>query len=697
MACNTPIIIRSLTQHSDISYSDTENELIDDLPDDISSFKHESFESEEMKRLLKLDGEYTDREERSTHTISYDARNMFPAWILDDPEWKLTAGRNRDKISEVMQTPYNQRSQEQVSTLIHWLMTVWETANRMGFKRCGAMTKVFHYLKYEPGENVIKEGDRGLTFYIIISGSCVVHKENIGVVATIGKGQSFGEIALTEGKDLRTATVQAQSKVELLRLHKGDYDYFVKDIQLAERRENLHVLKSCPIFKSWSRMKIQHMVNTVIRKTFLPGEYIFKQGDVPDCVYVVVDGYISIIKEIHVAVRNRWPVGMHEWSTVTKKTVKPYCVCELKRGAQFGEQSVVKSKRRSATARARTKATVLCVDKLEFMHMLRDTPAMAEISNFVNSYADDSVILQSVAELKGGPSTTAQLNDYVISACDMSEIRPASPSISIVEETISSPCSPGGISSPSMSGGTGRGRRSSMFRIQADHGVGDGEHSSIPIFTPEIKKDGISFFSPATALAKSKGKMRNNSTTKKYHHKSDIGEGLASEDITRTSRNRNMFQFKRTTSSTERFLKQYNAALDATNMNNEKPLPVRCSIKRASVKSCDDGRLSTIKRGLSDTVSTARNVNESSEVIAGLSTSSKGLSGQYLPPQKRLVFANSFSPIKRTSEILPKVVTPSNLRTERPLQTPIKKKTIVPKSNRNPILHFSTKDRLPIV
>ena len=82
MACNTPIIIRSLTQHSDISYSDTENELIDDLPDDISSFKHESFESEEMKRLLKLDGEYTDREERSTHTISYDARNMFPAWIL---------------------------------------------------------------------------------------------------------------------------------------------------------------------------------------------------------------------------------------------------------------------------------------------------------------------------------------------------------------------------------------------------------------------------------------------------------------------------------------------------------------------------------------------------------------------------------------------------------------------------------------
>ena len=36
---------------------------------------------------------------------------------------------------------------------------------------------MFHYLTYEPGENIITEGERGLTFYIIISGTCIVHKK----------------------------------------------------------------------------------------------------------------------------------------------------------------------------------------------------------------------------------------------------------------------------------------------------------------------------------------------------------------------------------------------------------------------------------------------------------------------------------------------------------------------------------------
>ena len=41
-------------------------------------------------------------------------------------------------------------------------------------------------------------------------------KDGIGVVATLGKGQSFGEIALTQGVDLRTASIQCDSKVSIV-------------------------------------------------------------------------------------------------------------------------------------------------------------------------------------------------------------------------------------------------------------------------------------------------------------------------------------------------------------------------------------------------------------------------------------------------------------------------------------------------
>lgn len=137
---------------------------------------------------------------------------MFPSWILNQDDWKATAASNRDQISEIANIPFHHRAQEQTSTLVHWLMSIWSTARQMGYKKCASMTKVFHFLVYEKGDNIITEGEHGMTFFIILSGTCVVHKEGIGVVASIGKGKSFGEVALTEGNSLRTATVRADSR-----------------------------------------------------------------------------------------------------------------------------------------------------------------------------------------------------------------------------------------------------------------------------------------------------------------------------------------------------------------------------------------------------------------------------------------------------------------------------------------------------
>lgn len=74
--------------------------------------------------------------------------------------------------------------------------------------------------------------------------------QGIGQVAMLKTGHSFGELALTDGDDLRGATVRATTPMEILQLHKVDYDHFVKDIQVAERRENFHILKNCVLFNN---------------------------------------------------------------------------------------------------------------------------------------------------------------------------------------------------------------------------------------------------------------------------------------------------------------------------------------------------------------------------------------------------------------------------------------------------------------
>lgn len=179
------------------------------MEDGPSSFRSMKFESETMKFLLRLEEVEQDQ---GGNAAEYAVETIFPGWIINDPQWKLMACRKDNEISVIMRIPVQQRTQEQISTLVHWLMSVWETARLMGFKRCAAMSKVFQVLTYEAGETIITEGERGLIFFIIVSGTCVVHKSGIGNVAFVSRGQSFGELALTEGKNVRTATIRTETR-----------------------------------------------------------------------------------------------------------------------------------------------------------------------------------------------------------------------------------------------------------------------------------------------------------------------------------------------------------------------------------------------------------------------------------------------------------------------------------------------------
>lgn len=287
-----------------------DEEIINAMPEsenmEPTSFRKTKYLSQEMNKLLSRH-EPDEKIPPGLADVDYHANNVFPDWILNDPVWKNAPKQvdNTNEISDIMKLPFSKRSQEQISTLIHWLMSVWAIADTMGPKRCGAMFREFKYEVYENGENIITEGERGLTFYIIIAGTTAVHKDGIGIVGSLAKGKSFGEIALTQGKDLRTATVTASSKVEVLSLHKNDYDYFVRDLQELERRENFTILSNCTLFKSWPKGKIDKACNTCLRRNYEPGQYIFRQGDEPDDVFVVVEGSVGIFKELVILCKNR--------------------------------------------------------------------------------------------------------------------------------------------------------------------------------------------------------------------------------------------------------------------------------------------------------------------------------------------------------------------------------------------------------
>ena len=110
-----------------------------------------------------------------------------------------------------------------------WMTTLLQTKafHRIPPANIQAIFMRLQRMPYRVGEVVIKQGDEGDYFYVIVNGKCVVtretplNKEGIKL-AELGIGDSFGEEALiAEAK--RNATVTMLTDGMLMRLNKEDF------------------------------------------------------------------------------------------------------------------------------------------------------------------------------------------------------------------------------------------------------------------------------------------------------------------------------------------------------------------------------------------------------------------------------------------------------------------------------------------
>ena len=62
------------------------------------------------------------------------------------------------------------------------------------------MTAQLELVKYNPGEAIMVQGDKGDALYILEEGSAVCSIEGQGIVREFSRGDFFGELALLTGK-----------------------------------------------------------------------------------------------------------------------------------------------------------------------------------------------------------------------------------------------------------------------------------------------------------------------------------------------------------------------------------------------------------------------------------------------------------------------------------------------------------------
>ncbi len=194
---------------------------------------------------------------------------------------------------------------------------------------------------FQPNSNIIRQGEIGDKFYILLNGKADVYLSRAGgseiLVNQLKRGQYFGEMALLGG-GLRTATVKASSDeaVSVAALDDKAFNLLTKNsphlreelIGLVEKR---NIYNQLQMVSSLNQKALAAILKEIKPVTYEAEHEIIKQGDVGDSFYLLLDGRVDIF--------------------IKNENGKEELINHLSKGNYFGEMALMGDKRRTATVR----------------------------------------------------------------------------------------------------------------------------------------------------------------------------------------------------------------------------------------------------------------------------------------------------------------------------------------------------------
>lgn len=332
----------------------------------------------------------------------YEASTVLPDWILQHCHYRDVDRiiRNEQLCQALVEQPLA-RSAKQISLLEIYLLSVWPTAKRLGALRVREIAKTARFQQVTKGEYVVKEGERGVTFYILMSGTLEVVKQGVQKrLAVLRAGNSFGEASLGAGAPPRNASVICTSQdAHMLVLHKSDYDCIMKDEKRAAHRRAYRCIKNVPLFAFWSRARLHQTCSKLQWHDYKKGDEIIRQGEPCDNVYFIIEGRCEVSKCVHLRNQNRWPSGTRSWVTKTCIESISVKVSELGPNDYFGEKGILENSTRAATVKAIEDSVIVHLDRTAFLELLqcKQQNRMTKFYNFAGAsnmgYATEQEII----------------------------------------------------------------------------------------------------------------------------------------------------------------------------------------------------------------------------------------------------------------------------------------------------------------
>lgn len=328
--------------------------------------------------------------------------NILPDWLLERPDYQNTVKKLMaldSNIHEIFAIPVGNRTEEEKKALYRWLSSVsfFSKVSADVIRRtCEKLT----VQTFKSKEIVIKKGDIGDCMYIIYSGTAEIYLEPGILFNTIETKAVIGEHTLNILKP-RTATIIAKEDLVAFKLTKVDNDSILFSIKKFEKQNNAKLLMEIPFFFHWSFLKVQHLSNFLIQKTYEARDVIYDKGDESDTFYIISSGEVKIQAYVELQHINRWPTGSKNWKILEINRKYIVTVSKLKRGNYFGESTLIDQVPRLCRAICKTKTVCLTINKDEFFDIfsVRDLELLQQYS-FLSIPNESELEKQLLNEIK---------------------------------------------------------------------------------------------------------------------------------------------------------------------------------------------------------------------------------------------------------------------------------------------------------
>jgi len=224
---------------------------------------------------------------------------------------------------------------------------------------------------YSIDDRIIKQGEAGSEFFILLSGSAKVYRaEGAGVETCIDNkyaGDCFGEQALLSDQPRSATIVAADHGTEVLCIDKNMFDSLLGQLGgILERHEahrNELMMVEVEIFRHLSATTRAQLLARMERVSFANEDFVFRQGEYADKMYIIKSGEVEVL------------VGTPGGGIPPLQKID-----HLVHGRCFGERALVRREPRMAHIRAKGALECLTISKADF-----DELALAEQTSYWES------------------------------------------------------------------------------------------------------------------------------------------------------------------------------------------------------------------------------------------------------------------------------------------------------------------------